>query len=87
MRSIERLPNDAELSAVERLVEQAIVRECQAFNRKKPEVVVVAYERDPALAASIKASMGWAVGRKKSSDTEGNPMKSRKKAMVRPAEK
>ena len=72
-RSIQRLPNDAELSAVERIVEQAIKKECQAFNRKQPEVIVVAYEGDPALAAKIQAALGRAVG------SEDKDKRSRKK--------
>ena len=73
VRSIQRLPNNAQLSAVERIVEQAIKRECQAFNRKKPEVIVLAYEQDPAYAAKVMAALGKAVG------SEEKDKKSRKK--------
>ena len=73
---MQRLPNDAELTAVERIVEQAIKKECQAFNRKQPEVIVVAYEGNPALAAKIQASLGKAVG------SEDKDKRSRKKVQT-----
>lgn len=48
-----RLPYDAELSAVERVVTKAILRESKAFNRKQPEVIVIANESDPIAAKKI----------------------------------
>ena len=51
--SLFRLPYDAELTAVERVVEKAILRECKAFNRKQPEVIVIANESDPQAAKRI----------------------------------
>lgn len=72
-RSLERLPNDAALGAVERLVQEAIKRECKAFNRKQPEVIVVAYEQNPAHAAKLLSQVGRLAG------SEGSDKKSRKK--------
>jgi len=39
--------------AVEKIVGESIRRECQAFNRKVPEVIVIANESNPALAAQV----------------------------------
>lgn len=54
--AIQRLPNDAHLVAVERIVAEAIKRECRAFNRRFPEVIVIATESDPRVAAQIEAT-------------------------------
>ena len=53
MQAIQRLPNDAQLAAVEKIVGESIRRECQAFNRRVPEVIVIANEGNPALAAQL----------------------------------
>ena len=47
------MPNDAQLAAVEKIVGESIRRECQAFNRRVPEVIVIANEGNPALAAQL----------------------------------
>lgn len=54
--AIQRLPNDADLVAVERIVAEAIKRECRAFNRKNPEIIVIANEAEPSVAAQVKAT-------------------------------
>lgn len=51
--SLGRLPYDAELTAVERVVEKALQRECRAFSRKQPEVIVIANEADPRAAKTV----------------------------------
>ena len=42
--------------AVERIVADAIRRECRSYNRKKPEVIVIANEADPRVAAEVDAA-------------------------------
>ena len=41
-KAVLRLPNNAPLEAVEEIVKGGILRECRAFNRRKPEVIVSA---------------------------------------------
>ena len=53
--AVARLPWDATLLAVERLVAQSIRRECRSFNQRRPEVIVIAHEHDatsPSAAAA-----------------------------------
>ena len=54
--AIQRLPNDSHLVAVERIVADAIRRESRSYNRKKPEVIVIASEADPRVAAEVDAA-------------------------------
>ncbi|KAI7836750.1 hypothetical protein COHA_009388 [Chlorella ohadii] len=54
--AVERLPGDAALSAVERVVADSLRRTCKAFNRRRPEVVVIAHEFDPRAGAAAAAS-------------------------------
>ena len=54
--AIERLPGDAHLAAVERVVADALRRTCKAFNQRRPEVVVIAHEADPRAGAAAMAS-------------------------------
>lgn len=42
--AVARLPGDAHLAAVERVVADALRRTCKAFNQRRPEVVVIAHE-------------------------------------------
>ena len=39
-RGIKRLPANASITAAEELVRSSILRECRAFNRRKPEVII-----------------------------------------------
>jgi hypothetical protein len=54
--AIERLPGDAHLAAVERVVADALRRTCKAFNQRRPEVVVIAHEADPRAGAAAAAA-------------------------------
>lgn len=54
--AIERLPGDAHLSAVERVVADALRRTCRSFNQRRPEVVVIAHEADPRAGAAAMAA-------------------------------
>ncbi|KAK9800882.1 hypothetical protein WJX73_005344 [Symbiochloris irregularis] len=53
--AVARLPGDATLLAVERLVAQSLRRECRAFNQRKPEVIVIAHEHDATSRAAAEA--------------------------------
>ena len=51
-----RLPGDATLSAVERVVSDALRRCAKQFNNRRPEVVVIAHEADPRAGAAAAAA-------------------------------
>lgn len=53
--AIARLPGDTKLTAVERLVTEAIKRECRIYNNKRPEIVVIAHEMDPRAGMVVRA--------------------------------
>lgn len=42
--AVARLAPDASALAVERVVEEALIRECRAYNQRKPLVTVIAHE-------------------------------------------
>lgn len=54
--AIARLPGDAHLSAVERVVSDSLRRTCKAFNQRRPEIVVIAHEADPRAGAAAMAA-------------------------------
>ncbi|KAL4452436.1 hypothetical protein ABPG75_008098 [Micractinium tetrahymenae] len=54
--AIARLPGDARLAAVERVVADALRRTCKAFNQRRPEVVVIAHEADPRAGQAAMAA-------------------------------
>lgn len=54
--AVGKLPGDASLAAVERVVSDSLARCCKQFNNRRPEVVVVAHEADPRLAAAMAAA-------------------------------
>ena len=56
--AVARLPPDALLVAVERVVSDALRREARAFNGKRPEVVVIAHEFDPRAGAAVLKTRG-----------------------------
>jgi len=49
--AVGRLPPDALVVAVERVVAEALRREARSYNARRPEVVVIAHEFDPRTAA------------------------------------
>ena len=51
-----RLPNNAPLEAVDEIVKSSILRECRAFNRRKPEVIISAPHGLSLLARRTHAS-------------------------------
>ena len=53
--AISRLPGDAALSAVERVVGDSIRRAAKQFNSRKPEVIIIAHEADPRMGAAAGA--------------------------------
>ena len=53
--AVARLPWDATLVAVERLVAQSLRRECRSFNQRRPEIIVIAHEHDATSPAAIAA--------------------------------
>ena len=53
--AVARLPGNATLLAVERLVAQSLRRECRAFNQRRPEVIVIAHEHDATSLAAKEA--------------------------------
>jgi hypothetical protein len=53
--AISRLPGDAALSAVERVVGDSIRRAAKQFNNRKPEVIIIAHEADPRMGAAAGA--------------------------------
>lgn len=54
--AVARLPGDASLAAVERVVTDAMRRACKQFNGRRPDVVVIAHEADPRAGAAAQAS-------------------------------
>ncbi|KAL4450117.1 hypothetical protein ABPG77_010786 [Micractinium sp. CCAP 211/92] len=54
--AIARLPGDAHLAAVERVVADSLRRTCKAFNQRRPEVVVIAHEADPRAGQAAMAA-------------------------------
>ena len=55
--AISKLPGDAALSAVERVVSDAIRRAAKQFNNRRPEVIIIAHEADPRMGAAAGAMM------------------------------
>jgi len=53
--AIAKLPGDAALSAVERVVGDSLRRAAKQFNGRKPEVIVVSHEADPRMGAAAGA--------------------------------
>ena len=53
--AISRLPGDAALSAVERVVGDSLRRAAKQFNNRKPEVIIIAHEADPRMGAAAGA--------------------------------
>ncbi|KAK9828609.1 hypothetical protein WJX72_001027 [[Myrmecia] bisecta] len=53
--AVAQLPPDVLLVAVERTVAEAIRRCCKAYNKRRPEVVVIAHEWDPRAGAAAAA--------------------------------
>ena len=56
--AVGRLPPDAALAAVERVVGDALRREARSYNAKRPEVVVIAHEFDPRAGAALRSRRG-----------------------------
>ncbi|KAH7622044.1 hypothetical protein Ndes2526B_g02868 [Nannochloris sp. 'desiccata'] len=54
--AVSKLPGDAALSAVERVVSDALRRSAKQFNNRRPEVIVIAHEADPRAGAAASAS-------------------------------
>jgi beta-CASP RNase J family ribonuclease len=54
--AVAKLPGDAALAAVERVVADALRRACKQFNNRRPEVVVIAHEADPRAGAAAAAA-------------------------------
>lgn len=54
--AVAKLPGDASLGAVERVVADALRRGCKQFNNRRPEVVVIAHEADPRAGAAANAT-------------------------------
>jgi hypothetical protein len=54
--AVSKLPGDAALSAVERVVSDALRRSAKQFNNRRPEVIVIAHEADPRAGAAANAS-------------------------------
>ncbi|GAB4818720.1 hypothetical protein N2152v2_005766 [Parachlorella kessleri] len=54
--AVSRLPGDANLTAVERVVADAMRRTCKQFNGRRPDVVVIAHEADPRAAVAAAGS-------------------------------
>lgn len=52
--AIARLRGDANLTAVERVVADAMRRVCKQYNGRRPDVIVIAHEADPRAALSAK---------------------------------
>lgn len=50
-----RLGPDASLLAVERVVEEGLVRECRAYNQRKPLITVIAHEMNSRAAPAAYA--------------------------------
>lgn len=53
--AISKLPGDAALSAVERVVGDSIRRASKQFNNRRPEVIIIAHEADPRMGAAAGA--------------------------------
>jgi len=47
---VARMPVDASLASVERVVVEGVTKLCRQFNQRRPEVICVAHEHDPRLA-------------------------------------
>ncbi|MEW5301692.1 MAG: hypothetical protein WDW36_004535 [Sanguina aurantia] len=50
------LAHDSALAMVERMVIKAVLKECNTFNQKKPEVICIAHEYDPRAAVIATAA-------------------------------
>ncbi|MEW5320466.1 MAG: hypothetical protein WDW38_011536 [Sanguina aurantia] len=50
------LAHDSALAMVERMVIKAVLKECNTFNQKKPEVICIAHEYDPRAGADQSRS-------------------------------
>lgn len=50
-----RLGPDASLLAVERVVEEGLIRECRAYNQRKPLITVIAHEMNSRAAPAAYA--------------------------------
>jgi len=57
VRAVEQQPLDCPLGAVERQVADAIRRTCKDFNKRSPEVIVIAHEADPRNANAVLTRM------------------------------
>lgn len=53
--AIAKLPGDAALSAVERVVGDSLRRAAKQFNNRRPEVIIIAHEADPRMGAAAGA--------------------------------
>jgi hypothetical protein len=53
--AIAKLPGDAALSAVERVVGDSLRRASKQFNNRRPEVIIIAHEADPRMGAAAGA--------------------------------
>jgi beta-CASP RNase J family ribonuclease len=53
--AIAKLPGDAALSAVERVVGDSLRRAAKQFNSRRPEVIIIAHEADPRMGAAAGA--------------------------------
>ncbi|CAL8471521.1 g11063 [Coccomyxa elongata] len=53
--AVMRLGPDASLLAVERVVEEGLVRECRAYNQRKPLITVIAHEMNSRAAPAAYA--------------------------------
>lgn len=56
---------------MERVVGEAIKRECRSYNRKQPEVIVIAHEADSKTAGYISSDEGQ--GRQRQHPVRANP--------------
>jgi len=54
--AVGKLPGDAALSAVERVVTDSLRRGCKQFNNRRPDVIVIAHEADPRAGAAAAAT-------------------------------
>jgi hypothetical protein len=53
--AVMRLGPDASLLAVERVVEEGLIRECRAYNQRKPLVTVIAHDLNSRAAPAAYA--------------------------------
>ena len=65
--ALAKLPGDAALSAVERVVGDSLRRAAKQFNNKRPEVIIIGHEADPRMGAAAGA-----MSKRRSSRTERN---------------